>query len=696
MSRRATPSVPLLLAAVTALIVLLVPSAAAGAAAGDPPRAVTVSVPDEINLATPGLVPVTVRGSDHLDVHDLDLGALEVAGAGVARHDDGGRVTWVADTDGDGHDDLVVFVDKDDLTAAGQLDADTSTLGVSATTTDGAAVAGRDDTATTVTLEVRFDDAAVAAGAAPRDGGAAVAQVADAVPAVRAALDRQGGAEVEPLFDAGTLRRLDATEPAVAATELGQPVPDLGAWAHVTLPADADIEVVLAELEALDEVVYAYPAPEPVPPPQAFETDTPDFTHLQGYFGPAPTGIDADLTRQDPRLRGAGITIANLEYDWNEHHEDLRIEHETDLGGGEFLRFTGFGPDHGTAVFGQLVARDNDFGVTGGVPDAQMYGISPTRAPNNSWQPGPALAYLASLGVLEAGDVVLLEQQTASPLGGTRYAPLEWVPSVYEANVVLASQGVNVVSTGGNGNTATDDPMYTRDGQPWFDREVRDSGAIYVGAGSSTTRERLNFSNYGPRFDLQAWGQNITTTGYCTLYCIPDDPDVRYTNSFSGTSGAGPIVTAAVVAVQSYLRATDQDPMTAPEVAELLIETGTPQGPTTAAQHIGPLPDLRAALVSIEVDAPETEATVTAANSGAPPQRRLVRPVVTLDADDGWGSGVVRTEYRVDGGPWRTYTEPIRVDGNGPRTVEYRSIDANGNVEQTRAVSFFALGRHGG
>ena len=36
-----------------------------------------------------------------------------------------------------------------------------------------------------------------------------------------------------------------------------------------------------------------------------------------------------------------------------------------------------------------------------------------------------------------------------------------------------------------------------------FDRAVRDSGAIVVGAGDATTRTALTFSSYGNRVDLQ-------------------------------------------------------------------------------------------------------------------------------------------------------------------------------------------------
>jgi hypothetical protein len=161
--------------------------------------------------------------------------------------------------------------------------------------------------------------------------------------------------------------------------------------------------------------------------------------------------------------------------------------------------------------------------------------------------------------------------------------------------------------------------------------------------------------------------------------------DRRYTASFGGTSGAGPIVTSAVVAIQSYVKATGQEPWSAQQLADVLEATGQPQGPNTSEQHIGPLPNLRAALISIEVDAPDT----TLAVDGRPVRAgSYIDPLVSLDADDGWGSGIERTEYRIDDGDWTTYDGPFRAGEPGIQAFRYRSVDHNGNVEDTSTVAF--------
>lgn len=55
---------------------------------------------------------------------------------------------------------------------------------------------------------------------------------------------------------------------------------------------------------------------------------------------------------------------------------------------------------------------------------------------------------------------------------------------------------------------------------------------------------------------------------------------------------------------------------------------------------------------------------------------------VTLTASDGsGGSGVASTEYRLDAGATQSYSGPIVLASDGTHTLEFRSIDAAGNVE---------------
>jgi type 1 glutamine amidotransferase len=62
-------------------------------------------------------------------------------------------------------------------------------------------------------------------------------------------------------------------------------------------------------------------------------------------------------------------------------------------------------------------------------------------------------------------------------------------------------------------------------------------------------------------------------------------------------------------------------------------------------------------------------------------------PTVTLSASDVW-SGVASTSYSLDGGASKTYTAPFKVTGDGPHTLTYYSTDVNGNVEDTKTLTF--------
>src|SRR5690606_18605196 len=61
---------------------------------------------------------------------------------------------------------------------------------------------------------------------------------------------------------------------------------------------------------------------------------------------------------------------------------------------------------------------------------------------------------------------------------------------------------------------------------------------------------------------------------------------------------------------------------------------------------------------------------------------------VALDADDAT-SGVAETHYRMAGdGEFTVYDEPFTVDDAGTHTVEFRSVDLAGNVEDLQSVEF--------
>lgn len=366
-------------------------------------------------------------------------------------------------------------------------------------------------------------------------------------------------------------------------------MPDLRLWLRVEVQPGASIEQFVDDLNALADVEIAYPAPLPaplpVPPPSS------DFVPDQGYLDPASaSGIDAKYAWTSLGDAGSQVRIVDVEYAFNPQHEDLP---SIPVVGGAI--WNGYGNDHGTAVLGELGAVANGFGVTGIAHNAELMFASPCSSSDDCGSYNPANAINAARAATAAGDVILIELQYPA-CGSEEYGPLEWLPSVFDAIQVATAAGRHVVEAAGNGGL--DLEAAGCDGR--FDRSNHDSGASIVGAGappnySQPERSRLSFSSYGSRVDLQGWGRLVVTTGYGDLYGSGNE---AYTQTFSGTSSASPIV-AGAVAVLSSIEQRDGTLLSPAQVRDRLVNSGTAQQDALgfpATEHIGALPNLKAAL----------------------------------------------------------------------------------------------------
>ncbi|MBA3459827.1 MAG: S8 family serine peptidase [Deltaproteobacteria bacterium] len=390
------------------------------------------------------------------------------------------------------------------------------------------------------------------------------------------------GMRIEPMFSAMTIAAHD----------------DRARWVIVTTAtAGADDEIVKL-LEADPAVEQAFVPPHTSLPTteRAFSgredercpVTTPSFEPLQGYLGPAPQGIDAPAAWRLGH-RGAGVWFADIEGGWNAAHEDLpghRIEHA----GGIPIDDRSWRA-HGTAVLGEVVGLDNGKGVTGIAPDVEKVFTSSIGGTT------VAGAIDTAASRLRAGDVLLIELQSTGPRG--RYLPVEYWDDVYDTIKAHTQRGVIVIEAAGNGGENLDHKSY----KGKLDRKVRDSGAIMIGAGGParegwSDRERLDFSNYGTRVDVQGWGRKVATLDYGDLQrCDPDTTDRHYTDEFSGTSSASPIVAGAAIILEGVAR--EKGAVIPPaELRELLRATGSPQLGDTS-QQIGPRPDLAKALEAL-------------------------------------------------------------------------------------------------
>jgi hypothetical protein len=340
---------------------------------------------------------------------------------------------------------------------------------------------------------------------------------------------------------------------------------------------------------------------------------TPDFTTRQGYLLAAPGGIDAVFAATQPGGRGLGVRIIDVEGAWRFTHEDLTQNQGGVVGG---TQSTDIGwRNHGTAVMGEFGGDINGAGITGICPDANTRAIS-------IFNNGSAWAIRAAADLLNPGDIILIELHRPGPhatgVGQEGFIAVEWWPDDFDAIRYATARGVIVVEAAGNGAENLDDPVYnTPDpGFPatWanpFRRGARDSGAILVGAGApppgthgrnhGPDRSRLDFSNYGAAVDAQGWGREVTTTGYGDLQGGSNE-DFWYTDQFSGTSSASPIVVGALGCAQGSRRARSVALLTPATARQLLRTTGSPQQDAPgrpATQRIGTRPDLRGMIAGV-------------------------------------------------------------------------------------------------
>jgi hypothetical protein len=356
-----------------------------------------------------------------------------------------------------------------------------------------------------------------------------------------------------------------------------------GELARYWLIQTSNAEVLGTLLLADPRVQTAYLAPMPVPPPLDISPETPEFRADQLWLDSLP-GVGLNAAADWPGGDGSGVTVADVEYGWEEDHEDL----EAAEGAGAWGSFGGLYEFHGSGVLGMLVGGDNGYGITGGVPAAAPRVFSPFSA---SDEYNVAASIAAAASELGPGDVLLIEQQGYV---NDTYCPVSVEPAVFDAVQAAVEAGIVVVEPAGNGGSDLDDPL-------WEGAFDADSGAIIVGAGWSglgTEEGRtLAGSDYGSPVDLQGWYDSIVTASaadgdpsYTELYFPNEDGRQAYTASFGGSSGASAMIAAVAAAAQSVAIRTRGAPLDPADLRAALVLTGTPASGVAAN---GSLPDLR-------------------------------------------------------------------------------------------------------
>lgn len=418
-----------------------------------------------------------------------------------------------------------------------------------------------------------------------------------------------------------TLALIRALEQRAANHSL-RPRHSLASYWRVDLrPYPDRVGEVVTALQGLSEVDLAYRELVATDPQEAPQGD--DYAEDQAYLDRAPVGVGArwaakqlaqlDQLDQSSNSGQPPVILVDVEQGWEEYHKDLKNLgnfHPTPVYGANRAG-TSYGPGHhGTAVLGQLAPLSGVEGAAASVaefrlashyrggqpspgdPFADTEGHVAAAIVNALATPGdfPSGLDPTAYAATSLGDILLLEVQRA-------LLPTEVDEADLDAIRLATALGVTVVEAAGNGGQDLDRYRHPVTGRALNRRSSAfvDSGAVMVGAAfAALPHDWAPFSNFGTRLDCYGWGESVTSCGYGDLDG-GNEPTQAYTNTFSGTSSAAPMIAGAAALLQGLHRRQTGNSLAPLPLRALLADpaTGTPQGPNVGG-FIGVMPDLEA------------------------------------------------------------------------------------------------------
>lgn len=246
------------------------------------------------------------------------------------------------------------------------------------------------------------------------------------------------------------------------------------------------------------------------------------------------------------KATGQGVIIADCDAGFYHDEPDLKanmlLEHRYDLSNPAAPDVVNDGPYafHGTAVSAIMAGVQNVAGTNGIAYDAKIVPLQNFNYDEkDTLDKEEATAACVLRAINTPGvKIIVLENQTAT-------GSSETFVGTRDAVRLAIRSGIAVIGAGGN---------YTVE---LTDEKTDDTGSIIVGA-LAQNDQAANFSNYGERVTVAAYGENLRT-----LY----GPNGAF-GDFGGTSGATPQVAAAVAMM------LEAQPFLTPEkVRELLQQT---------------------------------------------------------------------------------------------------------------------------
>ena len=170
-----------------------------------------------------------------------------------------------------------------------------------------------------------------------------------------------------------------------------------------------DSKKLAAALNREKAVWDAYVAPRPVPAmPAGSAAGSRNFEPSQGYLCAAPNGIGAAEVWGLAGAKGSGITICDIEGNWNRQHEDLPSG--IPLLGGTVIDDLGW-RNHGTAVLGEMISIPDARGCVG--ISHQAKGAVHSAVINGVFNAAGAISNAAAQ--LKKGDVISDRTAGAGP-----------------------------------------------------------------------------------------------------------------------------------------------------------------------------------------------------------------------------------------------------------------------------------------
>ncbi|MEW9699817.1 S8 family serine peptidase [Paenibacillus sp. SI8] len=218
---------------------------------------------------------------------------------------------------------------------------------------------------------------------------------------------------------------------------------------------------------------------------------------------------------------GKGVKVAVLDTGIDTQHEDLDV-----AGGASFVDYTASYNDdsgHGTHVAGIIGAKNNDVGVVGGAPDADLYAVKVL----DSTGKGYLSDVIAGIdwAVENKMDIVNMSIATSVDSPALHHA----VDQAYASGLLLVAAAGNTGNTDGSGDTIQYPAKY--------------SSVIAVGAVDQNNKRAIS-SSAGNELEIMAPGIEINSTFKSNGY-----------KSLSGTSMAAPFVSSELALLKEEYHA---------------------------------------------------------------------------------------------------------------------------------------------